>query len=88
MSFKHLTVTNKAKFARFYNYFAIDEDESRRPSSSQTTPERKRSLPKTISIKVNSYEETHEELEESNHLSVPKVQTSSSSDTLTGLFIL
>ncbi|ENN74096.1 hypothetical protein D910_11508, partial [Dendroctonus ponderosae] len=91
ISSKHLTATNKAKFARFYNYFAIDEDEPyRRHPSSQVTPERRKSVAKSIFIKVNSYEETQEEVEqqENNLLSIPKVEPSSSNDTLTGLYCL
>ncbi|KAL1493112.1 hypothetical protein ABEB36_011238 [Hypothenemus hampei] len=63
-----------------------EDDSSRRPSNSLTTLERKRSAPKTIFIKVNSYEESfEEEQKESNFLPIPKVEASSSSDTLTDL---
>lgn len=71
-----------------YSSFAIDEEETnRKPSTSQqATPERKRSAPKAIFIKVNSYDESCE-IEEKNEklLEVPKVEASSSSETLAGM---
>lgn len=89
ISTKHLTDTTKAKFGKLYSSFAIDEeDASRKPSTSQqATPERKRSSSKTIFIKVNSYDESCEEVEEKNEklLEVPKVEASSSSETLAGM---
>lgn len=89
ISTKHLTDPTKAKFGNLYSSFAVDEEEaSRRPSTSQqATPERKRSALKAIFIKVNSYDESCEGVEEKNEklLEIPKVEASSSSETLTGM---
>ncbi|CAH1120967.1 unnamed protein product [Ceutorhynchus assimilis] len=76
---------SQGKFLRNILLSKYEDDMSRRPSTVQPTPERKRSIPKMISIKVNSYEEAEEEQEENKFLTIPKVEASSSTDTLTDI---